>query len=106
MSTRSHLGDIFAMTSQNFQRSPSTFSTKDARLLQYQDVLTNLSGNNNNNNSNDPSVGISSRDNSQVVMDWASDDEEEEILKNYKVNMPGKTGPLLGGFSEIGGGSR
>jgi hypothetical protein len=39
-------------------------------------------------------------------VDWLSDDEEDEVLRNYKVNKPEKTGPLLGGFSEIGGGLR
>lgn len=91
------------MVPQNFQRSPSTFSSKDARLLQYQDVLTNLSGSNNN---NDPPLEASSGGTSQVTLDWASDDEEDEALKNYQVNKPEKTGPLLGGFSEIGGGLR
>jgi hypothetical protein len=85
------------MVPQNFQRSPSTFSAKDARILQYQDVLTNLSSSNNNNN---PPLEASSEGTSQVTLDWASDDEEDEVLKNYKVNRPEKTGPLLGGFQK------
>lgn len=103
MAPFSHLVDIFAMVPQNFQRSPSTFSAKDARLLQYRDVLTNLSGSNSN---DDPPLEPSSRGTSQATLDWASDDEEDELLKNYTVKKPEKTGPLLGGFSEIGGGLR
>lgn len=103
MDSFSHLVDIFAMVPQNFQRSPSTFSAKDARRLQYQDVLTNLSGSNSN---DDPPLDPYSGGTSQVTLDWASDEEEDELLKNYKVNKPEKTGPLLGGFSDIGGGLR
>ena len=88
------------MIPQNFQRSPSTFSAKDARLLQYQDVLANLSSSKNT----DPSLDPHSANTSQGAMDWPSDDEDDDALKNYKVNMPEKTGPLLGGFSEIGRG--
>lgn len=86
------------MVPQNVQRSPSTFSGKDARLLQYQDVLANLSSSNKTN----PSLGSSIENTSQDAEEWPSDDEDDEIMKSYKVNKPDKTGPLLGGFADVG----
>jgi glutamate dehydrogenase/leucine dehydrogenase len=86
------------MVPQNVQRSPSTFSGKDARILQYQDVLANLSSS----NKTDPSLDSSAENTLQDAVEWPSDDEDDEIMKGYRVNKPDKTGPLLGGFADIG----
>jgi hypothetical protein len=88
------------MVPQNVQRSPSTFSGKDARLLQYQDVLANLSSS----NKTDPSSDSSAENTLQDAVEWPSDDDDDddEIMKSYRVNKPDKTGPLLGGFADIG----
>jgi hypothetical protein len=86
------------MVPQNIQRSPSTFSGQDARLLQYQDVLANLS----TSDSTELCADSSSGNASQQAEDWPSDDDDEDVLKGYTVNKPEKIGPLLGGFSEIG----
>lgn len=88
------------MVPQNVQRSPSTFSGKDARLLQYQDVLANLSSGDNT----DLQLTSSVENTLQDTVEWRSDDEDDEIMKSYKVNKPDKTGPLLGGFADIGTG--
>jgi hypothetical protein len=98
LSSPSHLVDIFAMVPQNVQRSPSTFSGKDARLSQYQNVLANLSSS----NKTDPSSDTSADDTLQDAMEWQSDDEDAEVMKSFKVNKPEKSGPLLGGFADIG----
>ncbi len=85
------------MVPPNVQRSPSTFSGSDARLLQYQDVLAGLSSSNNTN----PSVGSSTGTAAHETEDWPSDDEDDEAFKTFKVTKPDKAGPLLGGFAEI-----
>lgn len=79
------------------QRTSSTFSGNDARLLQYQDVLAGLSSSNNTN----PSVGSSNGVAAREAEDWPSDDDDDEPFKSYKVVKPDKAGPLLGGFAEI-----
>jgi hypothetical protein len=98
LSSPSHLVDIFAMVSQNVQRSPSTFSGKDARISQYQNVLANLSSS----SKTDPSSDISADNTLQDAMEWQSDDEDVEVMKSFRVNRPEKSGPLLGGFADIG----
>jgi hypothetical protein len=90
----SHLVDIFAMVPQNFQRSPSTFSAKDARVLQYQDVLANLPNGNDTSLSSDSVHG----QNPPTAGDWLSDDEDDGVIESYQVNKPETTSPLLGGF--------
>jgi hypothetical protein len=101
-SSSSHLVDIFAMVPQNVQRSPSTFSGKDARLSQYQNVLANLSSS----SKTDPSSDTSADSTLQDAMEWPSDDEDVEVMKSFKVNRPEKSGPLLGGFADIGTGMK
>jgi hypothetical protein len=39
-------------------------------------------------------------------MEWPSDDEDAEVMDSFKVNKPEKSGPLLGGFADIGGSMR
>jgi hypothetical protein len=94
--------DIFAMVPQNAQRSPSTFSGKDTRLSQYQTVLANLS----TSNKTDPSLDTSADNTLQEAMEWPSDDEDTEVMESFKVNKPEKSGPLLGGFADIGASMR
>jgi len=96
--TSSHLVDIFAMVPQNVQRSPSTFSGKDTRLSQYQTVLANLPSS----NQTVPSSDTSTDNTLQDAMEWPSDDEDVEVMNGFKVNKPEKSGPLLGGFTDIG----
>lgn len=86
------------MVPQNVQRSPSTFSGKDTRLSQYQTVLANLSSSNKTDPSSDNSTEIIIQD----AMEWPSDEEDVEVINDFKVNKPETTGPLLGGFADIG----
>jgi hypothetical protein len=91
------------MVPQNAQRSPSTFSGKDTRLSsQYKTVLANLSTSHKTDPSSDTSVDNALQD----AMEWPSDDEDAEVMDSFKVNKPEKSGPLLGGFADIGGGIR
>ena len=90
------------MVPQNAQRSPSTFSGKDTRLSQYQTVLANLS----TSNKTDPSLDTSADNTLQEAMEWPSDDEDTEVMESFKVNKPEKSGPLLGGFADIGASMR
>ncbi|KAI9745142.1 MAG: hypothetical protein M1818_001420 [Claussenomyces sp. TS43310] len=93
--TSNHLVDIFAMVPQNSQRVPSlpTFSGHDARLLQYRDVLAKLS--NINDDSEDPGEDVSNE-----VIDWLSDNEEEDDLQSVRVVKPSSE-RLLGGFADV-----
>ena len=85
-SSSSHLVDIFAMVPQNVQPSPSTFSGKDARLSQYQNVLANLSSS----NKTDPSSDTSADNNLQDAMEWPSDDEDVEVMNEFQSQQAGK----------------
>jgi len=65
-------------------------------------VLANLS----TSNKTDPSSDTLVDNTLQDAMEWPSDDEDAEVMDSFKVNKPEKSGPLLGGFADIGGGMR
>jgi hypothetical protein len=97
------------MAPQNLQTSPSTFSGKDARLLQYQGVLADMSAN--SGVAGQPSQALAGEA-LQSTVDWLSeedeeeDEDEEEEMRNFKVRKPETAGPLLGRFSDIEAGLR
>lgn len=85
------------MIPQNVQRSPSTFTGQDSRRLQYQNVLAKLS----NRGEASTSGGALNDEPLNDVVDWPSDNEDDEDLTGYKVIKSEGTGPLLGGFSDV-----
>jgi len=101
--TSNHLVDIFAMVSQNLQRSPATnYSGQEARLAQYQDVMSKLSSEDLYENFSEPAI-VSSRQDA----DWPSDDEDDEETspKSPRITKP-DVGPLLGGFADMERGAK
>jgi len=95
--TSNHLVDIFAMLPQNLQRSPTTtYSGQDARLLQYQNVLAKVSTEDLSKTTGNLSAG-----GQQDATEWASDDEVDDAMQNYRVVRSRDMGPLLGGFADV-----
>lgn len=82
------------MIPQSFQRSPSTnFSGQDARLLQYQDVLSKIATDQSP-NALEPVTNV------HHFADWSSDDEDGGETK-FRVVESREIGPLLGGFADV-----
>lgn len=98
----SHLVDIFAMIPQNVQHSPiTTYSGQEARLTQYQEVISKLSSDNLYEEFSQPTPCNGAQD-----PDWLSDDEEDEISgKSPRITKP-DVGPLLGGFADMERGAK
>jgi hypothetical protein len=91
------------MVPQNLQRPPvTTYSGQEARLAQYQDVLSKLSSENLYENFSEPAIVTHGQDE-----DWPSDDEEDEEVsaKSPRITKP-DVGPLLSGFADMERGAK
>jgi hypothetical protein len=99
MQTSNHLVDIFAMVPQAIPPSSTTaYPTHDARLLQYQDVLTKMSVSDPSSKANQFPINGTPN----VSDGWISDEDDLEEASSYKpvtVKSEG-IGPLLGGFAD------
>lgn len=90
------------MVPQNVQRSPiTTYATQEARLIQYQEVLSKQASENLYENISRPPTGDGKQDG-----DWLSDDEDDELCgKSPGITKP-DVGPLLGGFADMERGTK
>lgn len=85
------------MVPPNVNHSPAAFAGQNSRRLQYQDLLAKLS----NGNDVSASCDVLNDESLNSAVDWPSDDEDDGVLKRYKVIKSEGTGQLLGGFSDV-----